>query len=520
MNARKRSLLAAVAMFAAGSLAIAPAARGTTVDFTDTSQLTMFTVPAGVTSLSFGVEGAAGRPGGGGAAGGTGAYVLGDLAVTPGQQLWIKVGGLDQGGAGFNSFDAATESVGGNGGGASDIRTSEADLATRVVVAGGGGGGGGGGQGLGVEGGGGGGGNGNAGGTTGTNASDMTGGGGGGAGGLASGGSAGSAGSLFGSAGTGGSLHDGGGGGERGFSGGGAGGNGGGGGDGYYGGGGGGGGGSGCCPDRTAGGGGGGGGSNFAGTGVSNFTQFLGDGGDGHVSLFFPDPAEFLATPSSKDYGTTAPGSATDFQAFVIKNDNAAETDPNDLVISDVALAGSDAGDFEIGTDDCDGATLEADETCTVTARFNPASPGAKSASLTFTHDGLAGDPSPTALALTGTGAEPPTPLSSEFSFGRVRLAKKKGVAFLTVNLPGPGKVSLSGKGVAAIAGAQAAQQVQGGAVELRVKPVGKAARKLASKGKVRVNVTVTYEPAGGTPLSKSTGFVVKKNPGQLAGKK
>lgn len=517
-----RSLLAGLAVAAAGSLAVAPGAGATTVQFTDTSQLTMFTVPTGVTSVSFLVEGAAGRPGGGGVAGGTGAVLTGDLAVTPGQQLWIKVGGLDQGGAGYNAFDAATDSVGGNGGGASDIRTVETDLASRVLVAGGGGGGGGSGQGTGTEGAGGAGGDGDAGGTTGANASSTTGGGGGGAGGSASGGAAGAAGSLFGSPGAGGTLPDGGAGGERGFSGGGAGGGGGGGGDGLYGGGGGGGGGSACCPDRTAGGGGGGGGSNYAGGGVSNLFEGLGDGGDGFVSLTWTDPGEFLATPASKDFGSTAPGSATDFQSFEIKNDNAGEDDPGDLQISAVALTGADAGQFEIGSDGCEGATLAADETCTVTARFSPTSAGTKAASLSFTHDGVAGDPSPTELALTGTASSPaPPPQASDFSFGKVRRKKQKGIAFQTVNLPGPGQVGLSGPGVATVAGAQAAQQVgSAGPVELKVKPVGKAAKKLRRKGKLAVTITVTFTPTGGSPTQKSTGLVLKRTSGGQAGQK
>ena len=70
--------------------------------------------------------------------GGLGGWVQASLSVTAGQTLYIYVGGdgvlrYNGGGVGYWQW--------GGGGGASDIRTIQSDLTSRLVVAGGGGGG-------------------------------------------------------------------------------------------------------------------------------------------------------------------------------------------------------------------------------------------------------------------------------------------------------------------------------------------------------------------------------------------
>ena len=114
-----------------------------------------WTVPAGVFSLSFDVRGAQGGTNSWND-GGRGGKVLGNLAVTPGQTLFIYVGnqpgsggcctgiwgpaGWNGGGQGY-AYYSGQEARG--GGGASDIRSGGNTLNNRVVVAGGGGGAGG-----------------------------------------------------------------------------------------------------------------------------------------------------------------------------------------------------------------------------------------------------------------------------------------------------------------------------------------------------------------------------------------
>lgn len=102
-----------------------------------------WTVPAGVTSITFDMAGAQGGNSGNGAFGGLGGRVQGQLNVTPGEVVYFYVGqqpsgsatgGWNGGGNGYN-FGSGT-----GGGGASDIRIGGNTLNHRVVVAGGGGG--------------------------------------------------------------------------------------------------------------------------------------------------------------------------------------------------------------------------------------------------------------------------------------------------------------------------------------------------------------------------------------------
>jgi len=232
----------------------APARAAVSVTFTSTGSEQTFVVPAGVTSLHVVAIGAPGGIGGGGSAGGKGARVETDIAVTPGQTLYIEVGGAGGAGAsggagGFNGGGGGGSPNGGGGGGASDVRMvscatscvtggSTTSLNSRLVVAAGGGG-----SGAGADGGAGG-----AAGQAGNNGFGVYSGAGGAAGTLTAGGPGGGGGGSGTNPGGGGGLGAGGAGGNGGNNGGG------GGGAGCYGGGGGGGGG-------TDGGGGGGGGS-------------------------------------------------------------------------------------------------------------------------------------------------------------------------------------------------------------------------------------------------------------------
>lgn len=125
-----------------------PAAATTKLfEFTGAEQ--SFLVPAGVHKLH--VELVGGTGGEGGAIGGAAAAVSGDLEVTPGQTIYVEVGGNGKKGSegsagGFNGGGAG--SGGGGGGGASDLRLEPSSaglssLTSRVAIAAGGGGGGG-----------------------------------------------------------------------------------------------------------------------------------------------------------------------------------------------------------------------------------------------------------------------------------------------------------------------------------------------------------------------------------------
>jgi hypothetical protein len=147
-----------LAMVMVMSLFTKPVFAQNTFTFEFTGGIQTFVVPAGVTLLhvdAFGAEG-----GQGDALGGLGGRVETTITVTPGETLYLFVGGVggDSGGSGqpgpggFNGggdggcaqsfFSPTGFFCGGGGGGASDIRQGGTTLTDRIVVAGGGGGGG------------------------------------------------------------------------------------------------------------------------------------------------------------------------------------------------------------------------------------------------------------------------------------------------------------------------------------------------------------------------------------------
>ena len=136
-------------------LGAAAQAKAATSTFKYTGAERSFTVPEGVFSVNVVAVGGAGGEGqsripGAGAAPGEAARVSGELSVSPGQTLYVEVGGNaqspDEGGFNGGGDGGSGEGESGAGGGASDVRTAPraAGLSpdTRLIVAGGGGGGG------------------------------------------------------------------------------------------------------------------------------------------------------------------------------------------------------------------------------------------------------------------------------------------------------------------------------------------------------------------------------------------
>jgi hypothetical protein len=112
-----------------------------------------WTVPGGVTAVTFEGWGASGGDGVGVAVGGWGGYATATVPVTPGEVLRIYVGGagadrvVNTTAGGFNGGGSSIETccngsagAGGSGGGATDLRRAPYTLSDRLVVAGGGGG--------------------------------------------------------------------------------------------------------------------------------------------------------------------------------------------------------------------------------------------------------------------------------------------------------------------------------------------------------------------------------------------
>ncbi len=97
------------------------------------------------------------------------------------------------------------------------------------------------------------------------------------------------------------------------------------------------------------------------------------------------------------------------------------------------------------------------------------------------------------------------------FGLAGTQRNKKKGTATLTVNLPNPGELTASGKGVSAAGAAVISKAVTAGTATLLIKAKGKKKRKLNDTGKVKLNAAVTFTPTGGNPSTQSQKVKLKK---------
>ncbi len=115
---------------------------------------------------------------------------------------------------------------------------------------------------------------------------------------------------------------------------------------------------------------------------------------------------------------------------------------------------------------------------------------------------------------VTGTnaaGSNSETGLFATFKVGPEKLNRAKGTATLFVRVPGPGRLSLSGKGLAkgrsqrvARATTGLGRKVKRGRAKLVVKPKGKLKQRLARSGKVKIKTKVVFTPRGGSKATQS----------------
>jgi hypothetical protein len=103
--------------------------------------------------------------------------------------------------------------------------------------------------------------------------------------------------------------------------------------------------------------------------------------------------------------------------------------------------------------------------------------------------------------------------VSNDFTIATIARNKKKGTATITVNLPDPGELVGSGKGVKASSAGQAvtSKSAPAGPAKLVIKAKGKKKRKLATTGKVKLNVTISFTPTGGKAKTVSLKVKLKK---------
>jgi hypothetical protein len=101
---------------------------------------------------------------------------------------------------------------------------------------------------------------------------------------------------------------------------------------------------------------------------------------------------------------------------------------------------------------------------------------------------------------------------TNSFSLGSIIRNKKKGTATITINdIPNPGELTGSGKGVKVASTAVTSKTVTSGEAKLTIKAKGKKKRKLNETGKVKVKPKITYTPTGGDPRSQSVKVKLKK---------
>jgi Glycine rich protein len=144
------ALLIPVAVGVAPQVAAAdPTLATQTLTFGFTGGPQSFTVPPGVTSVTFDLTGGQGQgkdDGSIGGGGGEGGEATDTMAVTPGTTYQIYVGGSGDSGGWNGGAIGGTDGIyyegdiAGTGGGATDVRTGADGLSDRLLVAGGGGG--------------------------------------------------------------------------------------------------------------------------------------------------------------------------------------------------------------------------------------------------------------------------------------------------------------------------------------------------------------------------------------------
>jgi hypothetical protein len=119
---------------------------------------------------------------------------------------------------------------------------------------------------------------------------------------------------------------------------------------------------------------------------------------------------------TSVDFGSQLVGVTSGSAEVAVTN-----TGSGSLVLGTTSLGGPDAADFTIAPgSSCAGASLTAGNSCLVMVRFTPGTTGARSATLSITHN--AAD-SPSTVALSGTGTAPqagPSPTSVDFGVQQV----------------------------------------------------------------------------------------------------
>jgi hypothetical protein len=102
----------------------------------------------------------------------------------------------------------------------------------------------------------------------------------------------------------------------------------------------------------------------------------------------------------------------------------------------------------------------------------------------------------------------------NSFTFGGVTHDLKRGTAQVIATMSNPGTVTVGGKGLRK---RSAKSLAVAGPVTFHLAATGRAARRLARKGRVMVSLTVTFSPTGGDPSSQSIRLKLRKKKAPVA---
>lgn len=98
-----------------------------------------------------------------------------------------------------------------------------------------------------------------------------------------------------------------------------------------------------------------------------------------------------------------------------------------------------------------------------------------------------------------------------KISLGGAKLNKTKGIATLSVKIPGAGTLTASGNGIAKVKkSAKKAKKAK--TLKLTIRAKGKAKTQLAEEGTAKVSVKVTFKPTSGTSVTKTKKITLKQN--------
>lgn len=107
-----------------------------------------------------------------------------------------------------------------------------------------------------------------------------------------------------------------------------------------------------------------------------------------------------------------------------------------------------------------------------------------------------------------------PEPVSNNFSIQRTKIDSKKGSVTVQVRLPGAGEVEMVGKSAKpkVNVGRVTLDANDSGTFPITLKPSNAAKRVLKDKGKLKIELSLTFSPDGGESAKKSTDAKLKLN--------